>query len=60
MTRQHPIQYELVTSLAGNNNALAHSHGYNKISHALSMHYPIFMACTDAAVISLTSHLYTV
>ena len=33
------IQYELVTSLAANNNALAHSHGYNKISctiHALS------------------------
>ena len=23
------------------------------------MHYPMFMACTGAAVISLTSHLYT-
>ena len=33
------IQYKPVTSLAGNNNALAHykqSHGFNQISHALS------------------------
>ena len=56
------VQYKPATSLAGNNNsynALAHyeqSRGYDQ-NH---MHYPIFMACTDRAVISLTSYPYTV
>ena len=55
------IQYKPVTSLAGNNNALAHyeqSRGFDQISQV--MHYPIFMACGVAAVIFMTSYPYTV
>ena len=43
------VQYKPVTSLAGN------SHVATIKYH---MHYPIFMACTGAAVISLTSYPY--
>ena len=50
-----------VTSLAGKNNALAHYEQSN--SHVATIkyhiHYPIFMAFTGAAVISLMSYLYT-
>ena len=52
------IQYKPVTSPAGNN-ALVHYkqlRGYDQIS----LHYQILMACTGAAVISLTSYPYTV
>ena len=55
------IQYKPVTSLVGNNNALAHyeqSRGFDQISQV--MHYPVFMACVGAAVIFLTSYPYTV
>ena len=53
------VQYKPVTSLPGNNNALAHyeqSGGYNPISYALSNIH----GCIGAAVISLMSYLYTI
>ena len=54
-------QQKPVTSLAGKNNALAHYEQSN--SHVATIkyhiHYPIFMAFTGAAVISLMSYLYT-
>ena len=53
------VQYKPATGLAGNNNALAHyeqSRDYDQYH----MYYPIFMACTGGAVISLTSYPYTV
>ena len=46
------IRYKLETSPSGNNKKLA------MIKY--HMYYPIFMAYTGAAVISLTSYLYTV
>ena len=53
------IQYKPVTNLAGSKNVLqvtcSHMATFN-----YHMHYPIFMACTDAAVISMTMYLDTV
>ena len=51
------IQYKPVTSLAGNNALVHHSHVATIKYH---MHYQILMACTGAAVISFTSYPYTV
>ena len=51
------IQYKPITSLAGNN-TLAHYE--QSCGFKYHMHYPIFMACTGAAVIFLTSYPYTV
>ena len=52
------IQYKPVTSLTGNNNTFAHYSHVAIIKY--HMHYPIFMPCTSAAVISLKSYLCTV
>ena len=52
------VQYKSVTSLADNKSALAlWSHMATIKFH---MQYPIFMPCTGAAVISLTSYPYIV
>ena len=44
------IQYKPVTSLAGNNNTLAH-YEQSMATIKYHMHYPISMACMSAAVI---------
>ena len=53
------IQYKPVTSLAGNNNALAHfemSHGFDQISHALSNIHGLYgCSCNLFDVISVYS-----
>ena len=44
------VQYKPSTSLAGNNNALAHyeqSHGYDQISHALSNIHGLYGWCCN-------------
>ena len=51
------IQYKPVTSRAGNNNLAHHSYMATIKYH---IHYPIFMTFMGAAVIFLTSYLYTV
>ena len=55
------IKYKPVTSLAGNNNALAHykqSCGYNQISHALSNIHGLYeCSCNLFDVISVYSKL---
>ena len=52
------VQYKPVTTLADNKSALAHWSHVAMIKY--HMQYPVFMACTGTAVISLTSYPYIV
>ena len=52
------VQYKPVTTLADNKSALAHWSHMAMIKY--HMQYPVFMACTGTAVISLTSYPYIV
>ena len=58
MTRKTAtIQYQPATSLSGNNNVLAYIMNSHIATIKYHMYYPIFMAWTGGAVISVTFYL---